>query len=71
MTLRDELWTRVQNSLDRQGMMRHLGVRLLRVEPGLVELALPYSDRGDTTTRWGFTAAPWVHWLILRVVMQD
>jgi uncharacterized protein (TIGR00369 family) len=26
-------------------MMRHLGVRLLRVEPGLVELALPYSDR--------------------------
>jgi uncharacterized protein (TIGR00369 family) len=26
-------------------MMRHLGVRLLRVEPGLVELALPYSDK--------------------------
>ncbi len=41
----DALWTRVQNSLNRQGMMRHLGVRLLRVEPGLVELALPYSDK--------------------------
>ncbi|OYU44190.1 MAG: phenylacetic acid degradation protein [Burkholderiales bacterium PBB4] len=25
--------------------MRHLGARLLRVEPGLVELALPYSDK--------------------------
>ena len=25
--------------------MRHLGARLLRVEPGLCELALPYSDR--------------------------
>jgi uncharacterized protein (TIGR00369 family) len=36
---------RVQASFERQGMMRHLGVRLLRVEPGLCELALPYSDR--------------------------
>lgn len=43
--MNDVLWGRVQRSLDRQGMMRHLGVRLLRVEPGLVELALPYSDR--------------------------
>jgi uncharacterized protein (TIGR00369 family) len=41
----DALWTRVQMSLDRQGMMRHLGARLLRVEPGLVEIALPYSDK--------------------------
>ena len=41
----EALWTRVQDSLSRQGMMRHLGARLLRVEPGLVELALPYSDR--------------------------
>mgnify|MGYP000402594261 FL=1 len=39
------LWDRVQASLSRQGMMRHLGVRLMRVELGLVELALPYSDR--------------------------
>ncbi len=36
---------RVQASFERQGMMRHLGARLLRVEPGLCELALPYSDR--------------------------
>jgi uncharacterized protein (TIGR00369 family) len=41
----DALWSRVQKSLDRQGMMRHLGARLLRVEPGLVEIALPYSDK--------------------------
>lgn len=39
------LWLRVQESLNRQGMMRHLEARLLRVEPGLVELALPYSDK--------------------------
>lgn len=41
----DALWKRVQDSLSRQGMMRHLDVRLIRVEPGLVELALPYSDK--------------------------
>jgi len=41
----DALRQRVQDSLDRQGMMRHLGARLLRVEPGLVEIALPYSDK--------------------------
>jgi len=36
---------RVQASFDRQGLMRHLGARLLRVEPGLCEIALPYSDK--------------------------
>ena len=36
---------RVYASLSRQGMMQHLGVRLLRAERGLVELALPYSDK--------------------------
>ena len=36
---------RVLASFQRQGMMRHLGARLLRVEPGLCELALPYSDK--------------------------
>jgi uncharacterized protein (TIGR00369 family) len=41
----DALWERVASSLARQGMMQHLGARLLRVEPGLVELALPYSDK--------------------------
>lgn len=39
------LWKRVHDSLARQGMMGHMGVRLLRVEPGLCELALPYSDK--------------------------
>ena len=41
----DALWSRVQDSLERQGMMRHLGARLLRVEQGLVEISLPYSDK--------------------------
>ena len=29
----------------RQGLMQHLGARLVRVEPGLCVVALPYSDR--------------------------
>lgn len=41
----DALYLRVQASLDRQGMMQQLGVRLLAVAPGAVTLALPYSDR--------------------------
>ncbi len=40
-----ELFERVNQSFVRQGMMQHLGARLLRVEPGLVEVSLPYSDR--------------------------
>ena len=36
---------RVQSSFARQGMMQHIGARLLRVEPGLCVLALPYSDK--------------------------
>ncbi len=36
---------RVQASLQRQGMMSLLGVRLLKVAPGHCELELPYSDR--------------------------
>ena len=39
------LYQRVQNSLQRQGMMVHLGARLVRVGPGLCEVALPYSER--------------------------
>jgi len=35
---------RVALSLARQGMMTHLGVRLLSATPGQVELALSYSD---------------------------
>ena len=36
---------RVAASLARQGMMQPLGVRLLRAERGLVELAMPYSGK--------------------------
>ncbi|MEO9101955.1 MAG: PaaI family thioesterase [Burkholderiaceae bacterium] len=41
----DPLWQRVAASLARQGLMQHLGARLLRVAPGVCEIALPYSDR--------------------------
>ncbi len=37
-------YERVAASLARQGMMQPLGVRLLRAERGLVELAMPYSS---------------------------
>jgi uncharacterized protein (TIGR00369 family) len=40
-----DLYERVHKSFVRQGMMQHLGARLLRVESGLVEVALPHSDR--------------------------
>ncbi len=36
---------RVAVSFARQGMMHHLGAELRRVEPGLVEIWLPYSDK--------------------------
>ena len=40
-----ELFQRIETSFLRQGMMQHLGMQLLRVEPGLCELALPHSER--------------------------
>ena len=39
------LYQRVLDSFMRQGMMQHLGAQLARVEPGLVEIVLPYSDK--------------------------
>lgn len=39
------LHRRVAESFERQGMMRHLQARLLRVAPGAVELWLPYSEK--------------------------
>jgi uncharacterized protein (TIGR00369 family) len=45
MTPSETARQRVQDSLDRQGMMLHLGARLLQAEPGLCVVALPYSDR--------------------------
>ena len=41
----EAILARIQSSFDRQGMMRHLGARLLRVLPGLCEISLPYSDK--------------------------
>ena len=41
----DPCFHRIQASFERQGMMRHLGARLERAEPGLCVVALPYSDR--------------------------
>ena len=39
-----DLFLRIESSFLRQGLMRHLGARLVRVEPGLCELSLPHSD---------------------------
>ena len=39
------LFERVSQSFARQGMMRHLEARLLRVESGCVEVALAYGDK--------------------------
>ena len=41
----DILRARIDSSLQRQGMMLHLGVRLLHVERGCVTLVLPFSDK--------------------------
>ncbi len=40
-----DLFKRVEDSFVRQGLMQHWGARLLRVEHGFCEVALPYSDR--------------------------
>src|ERR1035437_556140 len=45
MTHEESILLRVQASFARQGMMQHLGARLVRVEPGLCEIALPYSEK--------------------------
>jgi uncharacterized protein (TIGR00369 family) len=39
------LFERIETSFVRQGMMKHLGARLVSVKPGMVEIALPYSER--------------------------
>jgi uncharacterized protein (TIGR00369 family) len=41
----NDLFKRIEASFLRQGMMNNLGARLLRVEPGLCEVALPHSER--------------------------
>jgi uncharacterized protein (TIGR00369 family) len=44
-TQKNDLFKRIEDSFLRQGMMNNLGARLLRVEPGLCEVALPHSER--------------------------
>jgi uncharacterized protein (TIGR00369 family) len=39
------LFDRINSSFVRQGMMQHLGVRIVRVDKGEVEFALPMSDK--------------------------
>jgi uncharacterized protein (TIGR00369 family) len=39
------LFDRINTSFERQGMMQHLGVRIVRVDKGEVEFALPMSDK--------------------------
>jgi uncharacterized protein (TIGR00369 family) len=46
---------RVRASFARQGFMRTLGAELLRVEPGLVEIAMPFS--AALTQQHGFVHA--------------
>ena len=41
----DLLHQRILDSFARQGMMQHLGARVVSVAPGEVEIALPYSER--------------------------
>ncbi len=53
MTPPTSIHERVADSLARQGMMQHLGVRLLSVSAGQVELALPYGDK-TTQQQGGF-----------------
>ena len=45
MTIAQTPHERVALSLARQGMMNHLGVRLLSASAGQVELSVPYSDK--------------------------
>jgi uncharacterized protein (TIGR00369 family) len=49
----DPAWeSRVRESFARQGLMRHLGARLARVEPGRVEIELPF--RPELTQQDGY-----------------
>jgi len=47
--------TRIEDSFGRQGLMRTLGVELVSIEPGRVELALRHDDR--LTQQHGFMHA--------------
>lgn len=46
---------RIRSSFERQGAMRLIGARLARVEPGVVDITLPY--RADLTQQHGYLHA--------------
>lgn len=50
-----EVQKRIQDSFDRQGLMRHLGARLDHVGPGRVHIVLP--SRPEVTQQHGFVHA--------------
>ncbi|MET7683378.1 PaaI family thioesterase [Streptomyces sp. NPDC005423] len=58
-TLRDEasaeVRARVQDSFDRQGLMRHLGARITHIGPGRVHITLP--RRAEVTQQHGYIHA--------------
>lgn len=45
MTPPDPLFERVQRSFERQGLMKFLGAQVDKVEPGMCQLSLPYSEK--------------------------
>lgn len=64
-----ELHQRIHDSFMRQGMMQHLGARLISVKPGMVELSLPFLI-GLRNNKAATTVVPWVRWQILLAVTQ-
>ncbi|MFD5659921.1 PaaI family thioesterase [Streptomyces hirsutus] len=47
-----EVWERVRDSFERQGLMAHLGARVTRIGPGRVHIELPY--RPEVTQQHGY-----------------
>ena len=43
---------RIRDSFERQGLMHHLGARLVELRPGLVEIRVPY--RAEVTQQHGY-----------------
>jgi uncharacterized protein (TIGR00369 family) len=50
-----EVRARVQSSFDRQGLMRHLGARIVHIAPGCVRIVLP--SRPEVTQQHGYVHA--------------
>jgi uncharacterized protein (TIGR00369 family) len=51
----DDLHQRIADNFDRQGLMRHLGARLTRVQPGRVHIEL--ASRPEVTQQHGYIHA--------------